>query len=222
MTRRSISRARVITAEDRLRRESRETRARGERTPPQTESRRPLRQVGKDHVMQSSLEQGNSFFSLRHTGPPRKKKKNSRWIPPPSTAMVFWFQFPISSLSQFDKVTSRCHLQYPTPFTQAPWNAIINMKYCPDRLQLFQRGKHQCLLFRNQALAPGASHYLSSLGGKKKNLQQGLPIPRLFVVLLWFSKTRLSQSPLTIWTSRWNDKRQEIFILLDKLPNPFP
>lgn len=78
--------------------------------------------------------------------------------------MVFWFQFPISSLSQFDKVTSRCHLLYPTPFAQAPWNAISNMKYCPDRLQLFQRGKHQCLLFRNQALAPGASHYLSSLG----------------------------------------------------------
>lgn len=81
------------------------------------------------------------------------------------SVMVFWFQFSISSLSQFDKVTSRCHLHYPTPFTQAPWNAIINMKYCPDRLQLFQRGKHQCLLFRNQALAPGAC----LVWGKKKS-----------------------------------------------------
>lgn len=103
-------------------------------------------------------------FFLHLTDSRKKQQKN----PASLSVMVFWFQFPISSLSQFDKVTSRCHLQYPTPFTQAPRNAIINMKYCPDRLQLFQRRKHQCLLFRNQALAPGASHYLSSLGQKKK------------------------------------------------------
>lgn len=157
------------------------------------------------------------FFFFHLSGPWKEQQMN----PASLSMMVFWFQFPISSLSQFDKVTSRCHLQYPTPFTQAPWNAIINMKYCPDRLQLFQRGKHQCLLFRNQALAPGASHYLSSLGKEKKNLQQGLLIPCLFVGLLRYSKTRLSQSLLTIWAPRWNDNCQEIFILLNKLPNPF-
>lgn len=96
-------------------------------------------------------------------------EKEQQMNPTSLSVMVFWFQFPISSLSQFDKVTSRCHLQYPTPFTQAPWNAIINRKYCPDRLWLFQRGKHQCLLFGNQTLAPGASRYLSSLGEKKKS-----------------------------------------------------
>lgn len=107
-------------------------------------------------------------------------RKEQQMNPASLSLMVFWFQFPISSLSQFDKVTSRCHLQYPTPFTQAPWNAIINMKYCPDRLQLFQRGKHQCLLFRNQALAPGASHYLSSLGERKKqNSPTGITNPPL-------------------------------------------
>lgn len=114
------------------------------------------------------FEQGNSFFFFFFSfllAPEKEQQMN----PTSLSVMVFWFQFPISSLSQFDKVTSRCHLQYPTPFTQAPWNAIINRKYCPDRLWLFQRGKHQCLLFGNQTLAPGASRYLSSLGEKKKS-----------------------------------------------------
>lgn len=49
--------------------------------------------------------------------------------PAPEPVMVFWFHFSISSLSHFDKVTNCCHLQHPTPFTQAHPNAIINMKY---------------------------------------------------------------------------------------------
>lgn len=181
--------------------------------------RHRLHRFSKDRVTQSSFERGNSvfFFSFSLSLHPWKEQQMN---PASLPMMVFWFQFPISSLSQFDKVTSRCHLQYPTPFAQAPWNAIINMKYCPDRLQLFQRAKHQCLLFRNQAIAPGAIRYQSSLA-EKKNLQQGLLICSLFVVLLRFSKTRLSQMLLTIWARRWNDKCQEIFILLNKLPNPF-
>lgn len=152
------------------------------------------------------------FFSLSYWLP-KEQQEN----PASLCVMVFWFQFPISSLSQFDKVTSRCHLQYPAPFTQVPWNAIINMKYCPDRLQLFQREKHWCLLFRNQVLAPGASHYLFSLGQTKKNLQRGLLISRLFVLLLQFRKTRLSQLLLIIWTTRWNDTCQR-YIYIAKTP----
>lgn len=115
------------------------------------------------------------IFFFHFTGSRKEQQK----IPASLSVMVFWFQFPISSLSQFDKVTSRCHLQYPTPFTQAPRNAIINMKYCPDRLQLFQRRKHQCLLFRNQALAPGASHTICLLWGKKKKSPKGITNPPL-------------------------------------------
>lgn len=133
-------------------------------------------------------------------------------LPLSLSLMVFWFQFPISSLSQFDKVTSRCHLQYPTPFTGARWNAIINMKYSPDRLQLFQRGETS--MFTVQKSSPSRRCQPLSVfsGDEKKIIQQGLVIPCLFVELLQSSKTRLSQSMLTIWTSRWNDKCQYIFI----------
>lgn len=104
-----------------------------------------------------------------HCLPPTKQffsslsaRRERRTTPASLSTMVFWFHFPISSLSHFDKVTSRCHLQYQTPFTQALWNAISNMKYCPCRLRLFLRGKHQCLPFRNQALVhvPAAIHLL--------------------------------------------------------------
>lgn len=163
------------------------------------------------------FQRGNSFF-LCLTGHRKEQQMNPASLP----VMVFWFQFPISSLSQFDKVTSRCHLQYPTPFTQAPWNAIINMKYCPDRLEPLPARKTSMFTVQKSSPCPRCQP-LSVFSGKKKkkNLQQGLLIPRLFVVLLQFSKTRLSPSLLTIWTSRWNDISKEIFILLNKPPNPF-
>lgn len=61
--------------------------------------------------------------------PPLPPEMNGGNPPAPEPVMVFWFHFPISSLSHFDKVTNHCHLQHPTPFTQAHPNAIINMKY---------------------------------------------------------------------------------------------
>lgn len=47
-------------------------------------------QVGKDHVIQSSFEQGNSGFFPHLTEPP---EKNSRWVPPPSLWWYFDFSF---------------------------------------------------------------------------------------------------------------------------------
>lgn len=70
-----------------------------------------------------------SVFSFLLCPPPPPPEMNDGNRPAPELVMVFWFHFPISSLSHFDKVTNRCHLQHPTPFTQAHPNAIINMKY---------------------------------------------------------------------------------------------
>lgn len=95
-------------------------------------------------------------------------------------------------------------------------NAIINMKYCPDRLQLFQREKHWCLLFRNQVLAPGASHYLFSLGQTRKKSPKGMTnLPLVCTAPAIQKKTRLSQLLLIIWTTRWmmiNAKEKYIYI----------
>lgn len=119
------------------------------------------------------FQQGTSFF-LCLTGPRKEQQMN----PASLSVMVFWFQFPISSLSQFDKVTSRCHLQYPTPFTQAPWNAIINMKYCSDRLQPLPARKTSMFTVQKSSPCPRCQP-LSVFSGRKKKSPTGITNPPL-------------------------------------------
>lgn len=111
----------------------------------------------------------------------------------------FDFTFPISSLSHFDKVTSRCQLQYPAPFAQAHPNTITHMKYdaqTEENISVYCSG-----------IKPGLRCQLLSVcwrakKKKKKYLPQGPLIPHLFVLPLQFSKTRLSQSLLRPRTTR--------------------
>lgn len=143
-------------------------------------------------------------------------EKNS---PPPSQWWYFDFSFPFpvyhSLIRSPHAVTCsiQLHLLKRPEMLLSIWNIVqtdcsssseenINV-YCSEIKPLPQVPATICLL------------------RGKKNLQKGLLIPCLFVVLLRFSKTRLSQSLLTIWTPGWKDKCQEIFILLNKVPNPF-
>lgn len=53
-----------------------------------------------------------SSEQLVFSPPPSTWWSSWRRGPASPSAMVFWFHFPISSLSHSDKVTRRCHLQY--------------------------------------------------------------------------------------------------------------
>lgn len=165
----------MITAEDRLQCEPSEIWVYGEwlLCVLQTESCCLHCQAGKDYVIQSSFNKAINFFSVSLA-----PEKNSSWIPPPSSWWYFDFSFPFpvyhSLIRSPHAVTCsiQFHLLKRPEMLLSIWNIVHT------DCSLFQRGKHQCLLFRNQALAPGASHYLSSLE-EKKNLQQGLLIPPL-------------------------------------------
>lgn len=129
------------------------------------------------------------------------------------TTMAFWFQFPISSLSQFDKVTSCHHLQYPTPFTQAPRNTIINMKYCPDMLWLVQQ---QSISVYCSEIKPLPQVPMTTCLPWGKKSPTGITNPLLVCTVATIQQNKIIIAA-QIWTPRWNDKCQEIFILLNKL-----
>lgn len=133
---------------------------------------------------------------------------SSSWNEHPETIPLLYqrwyfdFTFPISSLSHFDKVTSRCHLQYPAPFAQAHPNAVVHMKY---DVQTEENISVYC-----SEIKPGLRCQLLSVSSraakKMKYLPQGPLIPLLFVLPLQFSKTRLSQLLLRPRTTRWKEK----------------
>lgn len=166
----------MITAEDRLQCESSEIWVHGEwlLCVLQTESCCLHCQAGKDYVIQSSFNEAIHFFSVSLA-----TEKNSRWIPPPSPWWYFDFSFPFpvyhSLIRSPHAVTCsiQLHLLKRPEMLLSIWN-IVQTDW-----SLFQRGKHQCLPFRNQALAPGASHYLSSLEKKKKKSPTGITNPPL-------------------------------------------
>lgn len=141
--------------------------------------------------------------------------EQARGAPASVSVMVFWFHFPISSLSHFDKVTSRRHLQYPTPFAQAHPNAIINMKYGA-------RTEANTSVYRSE-IKPGLRCQLLSVFSrakkkkKKTYLLQGLLIPHLFVLRLQFGKTRLSQSLFRTRTTRLKEKCEKSLFCLTSL-----
>lgn len=153
---------------------------------------------------------GFSFLLCLPTPTPPEMNGGNR--PAPEPVMVFWFHFPISSLSHFDKVTNCCHLQHPTPFTQAHPNAIINMKYSA---QTEENISVYC-----SEIKPGLRCQLlsaSSRAKKMKYLPRGLLIPHLFVLQLQFSRTRLSQLLLRTRTTRWKEKCEKSLFCLTSL-----
>lgn len=147
-------------------------------------------------------------------------EKNSRRFPPPSPWWYFDFSFPFPvyhSLIRSPRAVTcsiQLHLLKRPEMLLSIWNIVQTdcSSSSDENISVY------CSEIKPLPQVPATLSVFS--GAKKKNLQKGLLIPRLFVLLLQFSKTRLSQFLLIIWTTRCNDKCQEIFILL-KLPNPF-
>lgn len=164
------------------------------------------------------FEQGNSFFfSFSPSYWPLKK--NSRWIPPHSPWWYFDFSFPFpvyhSLIRSPHAVT--CSIQLHLLKRPEMLLSIGNIVQTDCSSSSEENINVYCSEIKPLPQVPAA---ICLLWGEKKNLQQGLLIPCLFVVLLRFSTGRLSRLLRTIWTSRWNDKCQEMFISVNKLPNP--